>query len=134
MPNKQQREKAIIEEKQKLTKKLGFDIEQIEKDLIVYTEGRKPKEFFLWNVYFAEVFLQKDGFDIVIGNPPYIDSEEMSKSQKELRIYCTNKFKSAKGNWDLYIPFFGRDYQRVDASFIPGLKDNLLLLKRIFCL
>ena len=48
----------------------------------------------------------KDGFDIVIGNPPYIDSEEMTKSMKALRDYCTASFISTKGNWDIYIPFF----------------------------
>ncbi len=74
IPNKEQREKVISEEKQKLTKKIGFDIEQIEKDLTAYTEGRKQKDFFLWNIYFAEVFSQKSGFDIVIGNPPYIEA------------------------------------------------------------
>ncbi len=71
LPKEEQRKKYITEEKQKLTKKLGFDIEQVEKDLIAYTEGRKAKGFFLWNIYFAEVFSQKGGFDVVIGNPPY---------------------------------------------------------------
>lgn len=37
------------------------------------------KPFFLWHLYFAEVF-QKGGFDIVIGNPPYIKEGRMSKT------------------------------------------------------
>ena len=28
--------------------------------------------FFLWRLHFAEVFEEKGGFDIVIGNPPYV--------------------------------------------------------------
>ena len=48
------------------------DIKEPEKDLITYTEGRKPKDFFLWNLYFAEVFQEKGGFDVVIANPPYV--------------------------------------------------------------
>jgi len=46
-----------------------------------------------------------DGFNMVIANPPYVDSEEMTKSMKLLREYCSSNYKSAKGNWDLYIPF-----------------------------
>jgi adenine-specific DNA-methyltransferase len=63
----------ISKEKSALYKKLGFDLEKAQKDLIAYTEGRKPKNFFLWNIYFAEVFTRDNpGFDIVIANPPYI--------------------------------------------------------------
>ena len=66
------REELITQEKKSLYKKLGFDLEQTQKDLIAYTEGRKPKNFFLWDVYFAEVFTgDNPGFDIVIANPPY---------------------------------------------------------------
>lgn len=42
------------------------------------------------------------GFDVVIGNPPYVDSEEMTKTNLTLRNYAINKFFSAKGNWDMY--------------------------------
>ncbi len=77
IPNKEQKEKYLSKEKQKLSKNLGFDIEKIEKDLIAYTEGRKSKEFFLWNIYFAEVFSQKGGFDVVIGNPPYVFTRDV---------------------------------------------------------
>ena len=34
------------------------------------TSGEKP--YFLWKLNFSEVFRQKGGFDVVIGNPPYI--------------------------------------------------------------
>ncbi|KKQ25184.1 MAG: hypothetical protein US62_C0003G0013 [Candidatus Woesebacteria bacterium GW2011_GWA1_37_8] len=32
--------------------------------------GTKP--FFLWHLYFADVFEEKGGFDVVIANPPYV--------------------------------------------------------------
>lgn len=48
-----------------------------------------------------------DGFDIVIGNPPYVDSETMvNLGLEDLREYLSNKLKYAKGNWDIYIAFF----------------------------
>lgn len=66
------------------------------------------KPYFLWKLNFAKVFREKGGFDIVIGNPPYIDSEEMTKNLFETRKYCIKKYKSAKGNWDIFIIFIER--------------------------
>ncbi|MCM8784840.1 MAG: transposase [Candidatus Omnitrophica bacterium] len=53
------------------------------------------------------VLHQKGGFDIVIANPPYIDSETMVKRGlvKE-REYIRNNYKFVRGNWDIYIAFF----------------------------
>jgi len=49
----------------------------------------------------------KDGFDVVIGNPPYIDSETMVNiGLADLRSYLVSKLNYTKGNWDIYIAFF----------------------------
>ena len=48
----------------------------------------------------------KDGFDVVIGNPPYIDSETMTRVMPEMREKYTEIFETAKGNWDIYVLFF----------------------------
>ena len=47
-----------------------------------------------------------DGFDIVIANPPYIDSENMVKNMPKEREIIARIYSTARGNWDLYIPFF----------------------------
>jgi hypothetical protein len=47
----------------------------------------------------------QDGFDVVIGNPPYIDSEQMTKYFPDWRQYCASHYKSATGNWDLFCVF-----------------------------
>jgi hypothetical protein len=44
----------------------------------------------------------------VIGNPPYIDSEEMTVSQKSTREYCTPRYEAASGNWDIFCVFSER--------------------------
>lgn len=41
--------------------------------------GSLDRNFFPWKVFFSEVFLKNDGFDIVIGNPPYIGVKEVTK-------------------------------------------------------
>jgi hypothetical protein len=47
------------------------------------------------------------GFDIVIANPPYIDSEGMIKAGLEsMRDAIAKSYKMTKGNWDIYIAFF----------------------------
>lgn len=65
--------------------------------------------FFLWHTWFSDVFNRdddKNGFDIVIGNPPYIDSETMTLlGQTDLREYITKHYKFIKGNWDIYMAF-----------------------------
>lgn len=45
------------------------------------------------------------GFDIVIGNPPYVDSESMVKFIPKEREWISKNYESATGNWDLYVPF-----------------------------
>ena len=46
---------------------------------------------FDFELYFSEVFHRKGGFDIVLGNPPYLNVELVSKADKEYfgRIYKT---------------------------------------------
>ncbi len=52
------------------------------------------------------MFGVKDGFDVVIGNPPYIDSETMTRVMPEQRNTYSSIYETAKGNWDIYILFF----------------------------
>lgn len=40
-------------------------------------------QFFLWHTYFADVF-EQGGFDIVIGNPPYVNVEGISVEDKKI--------------------------------------------------
>ena len=66
-------------------------------------------KFFLWHTWFSDVFNRgddKNGFDIVIGNPPYIDSETMTLlGQTDLREHIAKHYKFIKGNWDIYMAF-----------------------------
>lgn len=62
------------------------------------TEGKKTFDF---KIYFSEVWHQKNGFDVVLGNPPYkIVYDKIIKSAYEKIFSCF------KRNNDLYVAFF----------------------------
>ena len=86
--------------------KLNFAGSIKEKELFEIDSSHN-KPYFAWKLEFIEVFIENDGFDIVIGNPPYIDSEGMVNAGLEWERKIINEnFKYAKGNWDIYIAFF----------------------------
>ena len=55
-------------------------------------------------------------FDYVIGNPPYIDSEAMIRNTKQFREYARRNYRTARGNWDLYVLFFERGLSLLNAN------------------
>nr|MBP3283035.1 Eco57I restriction-modification methylase domain-containing protein [Treponema sp.] len=70
------------------------------------------ESYFLWHTWFGDVFNRPDdrnGFDIVIGNPPYISAPTQianeNLSNQRNRIIDSKKYKSLYQKWDLYIPF-----------------------------
>ena len=60
-------------------------------------------QFMLWHTWFYDVFSQ-GGFDIVIGNPPYVSAVNMARTESVKRIYKEN-YPQASGAYDLYILF-----------------------------
>ena len=66
---------------------------------------KNTKPFFIWQLEFEKIFEENKGFDIVIFNPPYIDSETMTRNMPDIRDYCREKYESARGNWDLFVIF-----------------------------
>ena len=64
-----------------------------------------PKAF-NWQEQFPQVF-ERGGFDVVIGNPPYVNAIELKKSYStEEYNYLKKNYSTAKGTVDLYIYFF----------------------------
>lgn len=59
---------------------------------------------FNWNAQFKEVF-DNGGFDVVIGNPPYVNTKNLSKGDLNIKDFYTKNYQSAVGCFDLYIPF-----------------------------
>ena len=77
---------------------------EIEADLKEMTHGNKERNFFPWKLYFADVFREKGGFDVVIGNPPYISIANLPKETNKL--LSNQKYETYTSNADIYCIFF----------------------------
>ena len=54
------------------------------------------------------MFGVKEGFDVVIGNPPWIES---SRIEYPVKIVCEKRYKSAKGQYDIFCCFIERGFE-----------------------
>lgn len=72
----------------------------------IHERSRIPVPFFDWKVMFADVFSQSDlsggGFDIVIGNPPYIALQRQKNLSK---IYESQAYETYNKSSDIYCLF-----------------------------
>lgn len=99
----------LVERKKSNSKKLN-ELLKVHKELLEIEGGKFYENAFEWRFEFPEI-IDSDGnfigFDIVLANPPYIDSETMVNDGLEaLRDYIVENYNLAVGNWDIYIPFF----------------------------
>lgn len=67
------------------------------------------------------MFGVKEGFDIVIGNPPYIDSETMKNNMPSMRSTYKALYSCATGNWDIYVVFIERGMQLLANGGVESL-------------
>ena len=74
------------------------------------------QDFFLWHTWFKDIF-DNGGFDIIIGNPPYISirTKNFPKEQKE--IY-KKQYSLAVGQYDVYTLFIERAYHLLKPNGI----------------
>ncbi len=74
----------------------------------------KPFEY---KTEYKEVF-EKDGFDVVVGNPPYVRTQILDKYTTE---YCkTNYLTSSKGNFDIYVTFVEKALEILNKDGVMG--------------
>ena len=66
------------------------------------------QHFFLWHTWFDEVFNRssgRNGFDIVIGNPPYLRIQGIRDVNPSLADALVNLYECATASFDLYVVF-----------------------------
>lgn len=91
----------------KKLKKFTTEAGKLETQIQEIKDNKIYENAFEWRFEFPEV-LNDDGdyvgFDVVIGNPPYIRHEEL----KEIKSYLGSNYKTFKGTADLYVYFVER--------------------------
>ena len=110
--DEESKQKKARKEKQQ---KLEIEIDKLSKDVEAIKTNAIYKNAFEWRFEFPEVLNNKgefEGFDVVIGNPPYIRQEEI-KSQKE---YLLNNYKTFSSTADLYIFFVEKGFELLKST------------------
>ncbi|MGC1375216.1 MAG: N-6 DNA methylase [Anaerolineales bacterium] len=69
-----------------------------------------------WAQGFADV-MKEGGFDIVIGNPPYVRIQTLDKGEVE---YFNQNFVSATGNYDIYVLFVEQALKLLKPGGVMG--------------
>ncbi len=71
---------------------------------------------------FGNIFNEKGGFDIVIGNPPYIRIQEMQKwASKPVELYKQLYNAGSSKNYDIYVIFIEKALQLMSPNGVMGM-------------
>lgn len=90
-------------------------------DMAGSDEEAKKVRPFSWEQAFPKVFKQ-GGFDVVVGNPPYVRIQTIIETSPSQAEYFGIKYSSAgKGNYDLYVTFIEKSIKLLNKSGVAGL-------------
>ena len=67
------------------------------------TKSMASKPFILWQLDFARVFREKGGFDIVIGNPPYVQVSKLPDASENYKKFLKRRYNTSGGRLNLFI-------------------------------
>ena len=120
--------------KQDIRKKIDNIIDNIIRDkferdnntesLRKYEESLKQKSrfYFLWKLEFARVFRENGGFDVIIGNPPYIHLEHI---KDQSAFYKSLNFSTYEARGDIYSLFYEKGVQLLkENGFLCFITSN----------
>lgn len=115
--------KFIAEKIKKEQDEIEAEIDRID-NLIKNLGNIKQKDYFIWEIDFAEIFFAKGGFDIIIGNPPYVKHQKIesyfldkskisnrenyiNKIQANIKLlYCKSKLFEIDRKSDYFVYFY----------------------------
>ena len=64
------------------------------------------------------MFGVKGGFDVIIGNPPYLRIQGIREANSQFADYLSQNYKSATGSFDLYVTFVERGLSLINKNGI----------------
>jgi hypothetical protein len=106
------RHKELLRKSDKTEKEIEKRKKQLEqkgearKKLLAF-EHTDERPYFLWHLFFMDVF-ENGGFDVIIGNPPYIQLQKMGKDASILEEVG---FETFAQTGDIYCLFYEKGYQ-----------------------
>ena len=110
-PNRKKELLGKVETSRKELLKLNFAYTKVEKEFFEIDKSHN-KPYFAWMLEFIEVFIENDGFDIVIGNPPY-----GANIDKYISLYEKIFPRTSKGFKDIYKYF-------IELALVKLLRDK----------
>lgn len=85
---------------------------------------QNTKPYFLWKLEFAKIFRENGGFDVVIGNPPYIGEEGHKELFRQISITAFGK-KHYIGKMDLWYFFTSKAIELIrDNGVVSFIAPN----------
>jgi hypothetical protein len=114
--NNQDKDKGK-EEQTKLENEISIMTNKIEE----YENNKIFENAFEWRFEFPEVLNDEGdfvGFDIVIGNPPYIQSTSLDE---QIKKYIYNNYKSAEYQINTYVVFIEKSLSILKNKYLYGL-------------
>ncbi|RAQ39165.1 type II restriction endonuclease, partial [Arthrospira sp. O9.13F] len=100
--------KALLSQRENLTQRIT-DITDFHEKVVT---GKVSLNFFQYHLHFRDVFEEKGGFDVVIGNPPYVRQEAI----KELKPALQAEYECYTGVADLYVYFYERGFSLLKSG------------------
>lgn len=102
-------------------KKLKAKLDKLESEREDILNNKVYEDAFEWRFEFPQLLNEKGdftGFDIVIGNPPYLRIQGIRDNEPEFADELVKKYQSATGSFDLYVTFAERGLQIIKATGI----------------
>jgi type I restriction-modification system DNA methylase subunit len=105
------KERALESKEAKLLNSLKAELDKAAAKLpeLYKIQEQAERPFFLWNLYFKNIF-EEGGFDIVIGNPPYVRQELLGDLKPILAKNYPLTFKSTA---DILVYFVELSYSKL---------------------
>ncbi len=123
MPESAMRDLKVEEELEKLKEQFFHETEEVEKKALRNQINQKIRQLldsaesfagynidFDFKLFFSEVWHRKDGFDVVIGNPPYYQIQKLARSQIQKDLQA-QQYETFSRTGDIYELFYEKGYR-----------------------
>ncbi|MGD0651296.1 MAG: TaqI-like C-terminal specificity domain-containing protein [Verrucomicrobiia bacterium] len=123
--------RKLLDEAAEQTRQIAAPLNSPLKEFFRDPTAKRP---FHWAVEFPEVFARDgSGFDIVVGNPPYLMLQNAA-NERDTFLFAKTAFQVAQYKIDTYHLFLERAIQALKAGGRQGFITPNTLLKNKFCI